>query len=43
MRFGFAPLYVRHVDAFDAARALHEVVQGRTWDQARYAQRRTVT
>ncbi|MCX7201597.1 MAG: aminotransferase class V-fold PLP-dependent enzyme, partial [Burkholderiales bacterium] len=43
MRFGFAPLYVRHVDAFDAAQALHEVVSSRTWDQPRFAQRRTVT
>jgi kynureninase len=43
MRFGFAPLYVRHVDAFDAARALHEVICSRTWDQPRFAQRRTVT
>lgn len=31
MRFGFAPLYLRFVDVFDAVAAMEEVISGETW------------
>lgn len=43
MRFGFAPLYVRHVDVFDAALALHAVLAGRAWDRPQFRARAAVT
>ena len=43
MRFGFAPLYIRHVDAFDAAQRLVDVLRSGTWDDPRYAEREAVT
>jgi kynureninase len=43
MRFGFAPLYVRHVDVFDAVLALRDVLKTRAWDQARFHRRALVT
>jgi kynureninase len=43
LRFGFAPLYLRFVDVFDAAQALHEVVAGRLWDRPEFLSRKAVT
>jgi kynureninase len=43
MRFGFPPLYLRFVDAWDAAGHVAEVLQTREWDQPRFRQRQTVT
>jgi kynureninase len=43
LRFGFAPLYVRHVDVFDAVSALREVLATRAWDQPRFRVRALVT
>lgn len=43
MRFGFAPLYTRYVDAWDAASHLHEVLATAAWKDPRYAARATVT
>lgn len=43
MRFGFAPLYVRHVDVFDAALALHAVLASRAWDRPQFRARAAVT
>lgn len=43
MRFGFAPLYTRYVDVFDAVRWLHEVLQSKAWQQPQYADRLAVT
>ena len=43
LRFGFAPLYVRYVDAWDAAQALREVLNSRPWDDPRFLAPRTVT
>jgi kynureninase len=43
MRFGFAPLYTRYVDVFDAVRCLHEVLSSRAWYRPEYANRLSVT
>ena len=43
LRFGFAPLYVRFVDVWDAVDALVSVMSGRIWDQPAYKQRAAVT
>jgi kynureninase len=43
LRFGFAPLYLRFVDAWDAADALREVLATRAWDQPQFHRRAAVT
>jgi len=43
MRFGFAPLYTRYVDIFDAVNCLREVLTTRAWQRPEYATRLTVT
>jgi kynureninase len=43
LRFGFAPLYVRYVDVFDAVLALREILTSRSWDQPRFRTRALVT
>jgi kynureninase len=43
MRFGFAALYTRYVDVFDAVRRLREVLTSRAWDRPEYANRLPVT
>lgn len=43
LRFGLAPLYLRYVDAWDAARHLREVLEGREWDHPRFRRRGVVT
>jgi kynureninase len=43
MRFGFAALYTRYVDVFDAVRSLREVLTSRAWNRPEYANRLTVT
>jgi kynureninase len=43
LRFGFAPLYTRFVDAWDAAAALAEVLRSRAWDRPEFHQRAKVT
>jgi kynureninase len=43
LRFGFAPLYVRHVDVWDAVEVLREVLTSRAWDRPEYRQRKEVT
>ncbi len=42
-RFGFSPLFLRHEDAWQAARDLGEVLETGEWKDARFAVRRTVT
>ena len=42
-RFGFAPLYLRFVDVWDAAEHLREVLVRREWDSERFRARRAVT
>lgn len=43
LRFGFAPIYLRLIDASDAAEHVAEVLQTREWDQPRFLQRHAVT
>jgi len=43
LRFGFGPLYVRHVDVFDAVMALREVLATRAYDHPRFRDRALVT
>ncbi len=43
MRFGFAPLYTRYVDIWDAAERLHEVLSTGAWQKSEYERRLTVT
>jgi kynureninase len=42
-RFGFAPLYIRYVDAWDAVDRLHSILTNDTWKAAKYQVRATVT
>ena len=43
LRFGFAPLYVRFVDAWDAARALAEVLSSHAHERPEFRRRAAVT
>jgi kynureninase len=43
LRFGFAPLYVRYVDAWDAADVLADVLAHRRWDRPEFKARKAVT
>ncbi|MFN8471791.1 MAG: kynureninase [Anaerolineae bacterium] len=43
LRFGFAPLYLRYVDAWDAVDVLLDVLSTRAWDQPQYKSRAAVT
>jgi kynureninase len=43
LRFGFAPLYVRFVDLFDAIAMLGQIMDERAWDCAEFKQRAAVT
>ena len=43
LRFGFAPLYLRYRDVQDAVEILHDVLSNRTWQDARFAERQSVT
>jgi len=43
MRFGLAPLYLRHVDVWDAVDALADVLDSRAWDRPEFHQRAAVT
>ena len=43
VRFGFAPLYVRYVDVFDAVEAAADVMRTGAWKEPRYAAPKTVT
>ncbi|MBS0446845.1 MAG: kynureninase [Proteobacteria bacterium] len=43
LRFGFTPLYTRHVDVFDAVRHLVEVMESGEWKDARFHARAAVT
>jgi kynureninase len=43
LRFGFAPLYVRHVDVWDAVEALADVLASGEWQRVEFAQQGAVT
>jgi len=43
LRFGFAPLYVRYVDVWDAVAGLREVMETRAWDVPEFHARGAVT
>ncbi len=43
VRFGFAPLYIRYVDVWDAVDRLHDILDNQTWQAAQYQVRKAVT
>ncbi len=43
LRFGFTPLYTRHVDVYDAVTALADILASGQWREARFNQKATVT
>jgi kynureninase len=43
MRFGFAALYTRYVDIYDAADALRDVLESASWQRPEYESRLAVT
>jgi kynureninase len=43
LRFGFTPLYLRYVDAWDAAEHLHQVLESGEWQRAEFTRRQAVT
>jgi kynureninase len=43
LRFGFAPLFLRYADVWDAASALQSVMVSGAWHETRFQQRRVVT
>jgi kynureninase len=43
LRFGFSPLYVRHVDVWDAVERLATVMAEDAWREPRYGERMAVT
>jgi kynureninase len=43
LRFGFTPLYLRHVDVFDAVQTLRDILDSGSWRDARFARKGAVT
>jgi kynureninase len=43
LRFGFSPLYIRHVDVWDAAEALRDVLASGAWQRPEFQMRAAVT
>jgi kynureninase len=43
MRFGFAPLYVRYADVWDAVATMDDVLATRAWDRPEFMRRQYVT
>jgi len=43
LRFGFAPLYLRYADVWQAVMRMAEILRTRAWDRAEFRSRRLVT
>jgi kynureninase len=43
MRFGFAPLYTRYVDIWNAVEIIRDVIASKAWDAPKYQDRNAVT
>jgi kynureninase len=43
LRFGITPLYLRHVDVWDAVETLRDILDSASWDQPQFQQRHAVT
>jgi kynureninase len=43
MRFGFAPLYVRYADVYDAVEELVRIVETEEWQRPEFGVRQAVT
>jgi kynureninase len=43
IRFGFSPLYIRHVDVWDAAETLRDVLVTGAWRRPEFQHRAAVT
>jgi kynureninase len=43
LRFGFAPLYLRFIDVWNAVATLKDVMHSQAWQQAAFQQRKAVT
>ncbi len=43
LRFGFAPLYLRYGDVWDAVEILRDIMSRRSWDQPQFHKRQAVT
>jgi len=43
MRFGFAPLYIRYVDVWDAVEQLRDILDSGSWNEEQYRKRAAVT
>ena len=43
LRFGFTPLYLRYIDAFDAVAVLESILRARRWDRPEFRRRAAVT
>jgi kynureninase len=43
MRFGFAPLYLRYVDVWDAVTVIETVMAENRWDRPEFHERAAIT
>ena len=43
LRFGFTPLYVRHVDVYDTVQAIAEIMESGEWNQEKFLTKKAVT
>ena len=43
LRFGFAPLFLRFVEIWDAVDRLHAIMAGRAWDRDEFKSKAAVT
>jgi kynureninase len=43
LRFGITPLYLRHVDVWDAVETLRDILDSASWDQPQFQHRHAVT